>query len=260
MIRSPDPPEFADLLVIGAGPAGIAAAAAAAEAGLDVLLLDEAAAPGGRIWKNAPALLSRPREGRPRIDLIPGAAAALGRLAASGAACRSRATLIDLVGGAAGVEVGRLDRDGAAPPRLRQSRARGLVLATGAQERPVIFPGAQLPGVMGAGALQTAVKQSGLVPTSPGVILAGQGPLLLLVLGQLMALGGKVAAVFDMAPPGAARRALPHLPAAVAGDPRLVLRGSGLLLRRALRIRAPLKPVLLGDYLQPGPQNAVQDG
>ena len=200
-------PEARDLVVVGAGPAGLAASGAAAERGLTVRLIDEQPAAGGQIW----------RGGGPRAALA--AAGAPGVAHAAGAAVLE-ASLED------GVEVAWLGLEG-----VRETRARALVIATGATERPVLFPGATLPGVMGAGGVQAAMKGAGLVPYGPGVVLAGQGPLLLLVLAQILARGGSVDAVLDLAPRGALRAALPAFPQAAASDAGTLARGAWLLAR-----------------------------
>ena len=238
-----------DLCVIGAGPAGLAAAARAAEGGLDVLLLDEQPAAGGQVWRNAGAALAGASMPTTQAEKVyHGAAAALQRLAASGVDHRAGATLIDLAPPETGTEAGSGPETGpeamveitwrapfgAEAPRMRQTAARAVISATGAQERPVIFPGTELPGVMGVGAIQTAYKQSGLVPDGDGVVLAGHGPLLLLTLAQIRTAGGRVAAVLDLGPPGAMAASARALPRALIGDPALMAQGAGLMLRRAL--------------------------
>jgi len=80
-------------------------------------------------------------------------------------------------------------------------------------ERPVPVPGWTLPGVMGAGAAQTALKSSGLVPSAP-TVLAGSGPLVLLVARQLLAAGADIAAILDTTPRANYMSAAPLLPSA----------------------------------------------
>ncbi|MFO7759235.1 MAG: (2Fe-2S)-binding protein [Roseovarius sp.] len=232
-----------DLCVIGAGPAGLAAAARAAQGGLNVLLLDEQPAAGGQVWRNAGAALAGGSMPAAQAEkAYHGAAAALRRLAASGVDHRAGATLIDIAapetapgpGPEAVVEITWRAPSRAEAPRIRQTAAGAVICATGAQERPLIFPGAELPGVMGVGAIQSAYKQSGLVPGGEGVVLAGHGPLLLLTLAQIRAAGGRVAAVLDLGAPGAMAAVARTLPRALIGDPALMARGAGLMLRRAL--------------------------
>ena len=197
--------EERDAVVVGAGPAGLAAAGALAKHGLSVRLIDEQPAAGGQIWRGG------------------GPAAALAAARAPGVDHAAGSAVIDAEAGGP-VEVAWLGPEG-----VRETRARALVIATGAAERPVLFPGATLPGVMGAGAVQAAMKGAGLVPHGPGVVLAGQGPLLLLVLAQIRRMGGSVDAVLDLAPQGVWRRAAPLLPAAGLADAPTLLRGLGLL-------------------------------
>jgi len=223
-----------DLIVIGAGPAGLAAASIAAGAGLSVMLLDEQPSAGGQVWRNAGAILNDQGARRIFAAGYHRAERALKRLASSGARHHAGATLIDVAQDEGGYVVTWLRRDADHAPVLQHSVARNVIVACGAQERAMVFPGSHKPGVMGIGALQIAMKQSGLVPASEGIILAGQGPLLLLALAQIRSLGGRVSAVLDMTPPGARRRAARHLPAAIVSDPALVAQGMILSMRRRL--------------------------
>jgi NADPH-dependent 2,4-dienoyl-CoA reductase/sulfur reductase-like enzyme len=158
----------------------------------------------------------------------------MARVAAAGVTHAAGATLIDLAAGDdTGISLSWLTRAGATAPRIVTVHARSVIVATGAQERPLVFPGAELPGVMGIGALQTAMKQSGLLPDGE-IVLAGHGPLLLLTLAQIRALGGRVAGIVDLGPPGALMRSLRHLPRALANDAGLLVRGASLLLGRML--------------------------
>lgn len=109
------------------------------------------------------------------------------------------------------------------------------------------FPGWTLPGVMQVGAAQIALKTAGLVPEG-AVWVAGQGPLLLLYVAQVLAAGGRVAGVIDLSAPGVVRRAVPHLPGAL-GAWRLMLRG--LLWRRAA-FRAGVPWLRAGDLRAEG--------
>jgi bacterioferritin-associated ferredoxin len=106
-----------------------------------------------------------------------------------------------------GVELG-LSIDGAA----RVVRARRVILATGALERPMPIPGWTLPGVMTVGAAQILLKTGGLVAERP-IVLAGSGPLLWLFARQHLAAGGRIAALLDTTPRDTLGRALAHLPA-----------------------------------------------
>ncbi len=222
--------EAVDLTVVGAGPAGIAAATRAAESGLRVRLLDEQPGPGGQAWRAADDVLA---EGSGLDALRPSYAAAGPALAAlhgSDVHHHQGATLFDV---SPDLELSWLRRGDDGTHRVATGGTRTLVLATGAMERPVPFPGWTLPGVMGVGALQAALKTGGLVPTGADLVLAGQGPLLLLYLAQLEAMGARPAAVLDIARASAPFAAAPSLPGAFAAAPHLMIRGIELLAERA---------------------------
>jgi NADPH-dependent 2,4-dienoyl-CoA reductase/sulfur reductase-like enzyme len=188
-----------DVVAIGAGPAGLAAAATAAEAGLSTLLLDENIGPGGQVFR---AIASTPVTDRSQLgedywvgtDLVQA-------LRAGNAEVIQRATVWSLdrnldiavsVGGASAFV-----------------KARRVILATGALERPFPIPGWTLPGVMTAGAAQTMLKSSALVPDGRTVI-AGQGPLLWLLAAQILRLGGRIDRILDTTERGNYFAALPH--------------------------------------------------
>lgn len=189
--------ESYDLVVVGAGPAGLSAAARAAELGVDVLLVDENPAPGGQIYR---AVTTTPVSDRDILgaDYWRGAQIVAG-FERSQASYAARCTLWSIGPGAAapegaGFEIG-LSLDG----RARLIGTRQLILATGAQERPFPIPGWTLPGVMTAGAAQIALKSAAIVPAGRTVI-AGCGPLLYLLAGQLAAAGAEIVAVLDTTP------------------------------------------------------------
>ncbi|HDR9033151.1 TPA: FAD-dependent oxidoreductase [Burkholderia vietnamiensis] len=213
-----------DLLIVGAGPAGMAAAAAACKAGLSVVVADEGTAAGGQIYRNvaaAPAELARwlGRDyvaGRPLLDA----------LHASGARYLPRSTVWQVA--LEPEPVAMLTRSGPSGGTL-EIGARAVLIAAGAQERPWPIPGWTLPGVMGVGAAQSLLKSSGLAP-SADTVLAGSGPLLWLFAAQLLNAGRRVRALVDTTPRDAWRRALPHaLPA---------LRGADYLLKGWRMLRA----------------------
>jgi NADPH-dependent 2,4-dienoyl-CoA reductase/sulfur reductase-like enzyme len=176
-------PHF-DVVVVGAGPAGIAAAAVAAEAGKRVCLLDANHAPGGQIWRGISALKAK---SYPHGDKF---AAWKKRLDASGCEVWPAWHVADFV----------------APRRLRaesETDSRDLafehlILATGARERFLPFPGWTLPGVMGVGGAQALVK-SGLDPRGKRVVVAGTGPLLLAVAAGLAGAGAQIEGIFEQA-------------------------------------------------------------
>ncbi|MBU9223121.1 NAD(P)/FAD-dependent oxidoreductase [Burkholderia multivorans] len=213
-----------DLLIVGAGPAGMAAAMAARSAGLSVVVADEGPSPGGQIYRNladVPAKLAQwlgpdYAAGRPLID----------GLLASGAHYLPRSVVWQIAFEPAPVAM--LTLGGAARGTL-EIDARAVLIATGAQERPWPVRGWTLPGVMGVGAAQTLLKSAGLAP-SADTVLAGSGPLLWLFAAQLLNAGRRMRALVDTTPRDAWRRALPHaLPA---------LRGADYLLKGWRMLRA----------------------
>jgi thioredoxin reductase len=218
-----------DLLVVGAGPAGMGAAVAARRHGLSVLVVDDQPAPGGQIWRAVETVAATPRGKRLGTAYRAGVERAVA-FRACGAAYEPGSQLWQIEpepvdGGFRAF----LSRDG----RARSVTARAVILATGAQERPVPFPGWTLPGVLTVGAAQILLKTAGEVPEKP-VWIAGSGPLPLLYMTQLLAAGGAIAGFLDTTPSGRMTAALPHLPRALAGFGKLA-KGLGwtLALKRA---------------------------
>jgi NADPH-dependent 2,4-dienoyl-CoA reductase/sulfur reductase-like enzyme len=210
-----------DLIVIGAGPAGMAAATRAASLGLKTVLLDEQAREGGQIYRNVRSC-DRHVAAMLGPDYTHGAALA-DALIRTGAELRQSTLVWDI---AADLTVTALS-DG----RALQLRAPQIIAATGAMERASPIPGWTLPGVMNAGAAQIAMKSGGVVPAGK-VILAGAGPLLLLVACQLLDAGADVAGVVETAPGRNRLQALRYFPAALAGWPYLA---KGLKMMQRLR-------------------------
>ncbi len=212
-----------DLLVIGAGPAGMEAAVVARRHGLDVLVVDEQPSPGGQIWRNVEAVAGTPR-GRLLGASYAEGAQAVARFRASGAAYEPRTQVWQVEPGPRAY----LTRAGSAG----LVEAGCLLLATGAQERPVPFPGWTLPGVMTVGAAQILLKSSGQIPHAP-VWIAGNGPLPLLYAAQLLKSGGRIAGFLDTTPPERRAAARGRFLGAVLGAPRDI--GKGMAWLAALR-------------------------
>jgi len=180
-----------DVAVVGAGPAGIAAAAVIAETGRRVVVLDEAMNVGGQIWRHR------------RGTLAPAAARGwLRRLERSGATILSETSVVDVRDD---VDSGRfaITAERGVSPSL--VNATTIVLATGARERFIPFPGWTLPGVVGVGGAQALLK-SGLDVAGRRVVIVGSGPLLLPVAASLAAAGAHVVRVSEQATSRAVRR------------------------------------------------------
>jgi NADPH-dependent 2,4-dienoyl-CoA reductase/sulfur reductase-like enzyme len=215
-----------ELAIIGAGPAGMAAAALADELGLETVLIDEQGSPGGLIYR----AIERAEAGTP-----------LGSdyLAGQPLVAALRASRVDY---RPGTTLWHIDSEGAlfleTAGRAEILTARRILLATGAIERPVPIPGWTLPGVMTAGAAQILLKSSGLVPDGR-VVLAGQGPLLYLVAAQLARAGAPPTALFETTPFENYLEAIRPLAGLWAGR-RLLIKGLGLISavkRAGVRIR-----------------------
>jgi NADPH-dependent 2,4-dienoyl-CoA reductase/sulfur reductase-like enzyme len=188
----------ADVAVIGAGPAGVAAACRAAEAGCSVVVLDQAPAPGGQVWRPWLARGGAHSATAPRSATGPAsmpanrrAAAWLRRLAASGARLIAGAAVVDALPGAV------LLAESAG--RALRVEAPRLILATGARELFLPFPGWTLPNVVGVGGAQALLK-GGADLRRRRVVVAGSGPLLLPVAAALARAGAEILLVAEQAP------------------------------------------------------------
>lgn len=207
-------------VIVGAGPAGVRAAETLVEAGLSPILIDEAARVGGQIYRQPPEGAERPAE----------------KLYGSEAEkARSIHTTIGQIRAVVDYRPntlvwncfqGRLNtlsdgkQDSVAFDRL--------IIATGAFDRIVPFPGWTLPGVFTLGAAQIALKSQGLA-IGRRTVLVGAGPLLPLVASQYLEAGAELAAVLDVTPFHTKISALPRMMAM----PDMVRRGLSYL--RVLR-------------------------
>jgi len=204
-----------DLLIVGAGPAGVSAAIEATRRGLSVLVLDENSAPGGRIWQALEQRGARDPDDEVALET-------LRAFRACGADAHWRSS------------VWAIEPDGTVfwseHAKARSATARYVLLATGTTERPLPIPGWTLPGVMTVGAAQIALKNAGLVPDG-NTWLAGQGPLLLLYAVQALRTGGRIAGILDLSDGVAPFRALRHLPRAARAAGEIL---QGLAWRREI--------------------------
>ncbi|MFJ3219311.1 NAD(P)/FAD-dependent oxidoreductase [Kitasatospora sp. NPDC086801] len=225
-----------DLAVIGAGPAGLAAAVTAADLGLRCVLLDAGRGTGGQYYRHpAPGLgAARPDRLHHGWSVYTGLA---DRLAA-----HERAGRVRFLGGH---QVWALERTGdgfavhvtCGPEATDRATvpARSVLLATGAYERQLPFPGWTLPGVVTAGGAQAMLK-AGLVLPGRRIVVAGSGPLLLAAASSLVTAGAEVPAVVEATDYlGYARR-----PGVLAAVPAKLVEGAGhgsALLRHGVRLR-----------------------
>ncbi len=210
-----------DAIVLGAGPGGAEAAITAASRGLSVALLDEQPAAGGQVWRAPSGDFGGKGDSEARAG-----AELRRRVAASSAETffSHRVWSVVREGEPQGFRVDALGPDGPLA-----ARAPTLVVATGAHERVVPFPGWTLPGVIGLAAATVMLKSHGVAPGSR-VVVAGCGPLLLAVAAGLAKAGIEIEAVADLSPRAAWIGAMP----ALAGRPGLALRGAGWLARTML--------------------------
>ena len=169
-----------DVLVVGAGPAGLAAAHAAASHGAQVGIIDDNPYPGGQIWRGAPDTQSDSRapqllgelRGFEHVEFLP----------------QTRVMYAPQPGHL-------LVQTPSASTTLRYTQ---LILATGARERLLPFPGWTLPGVTGAGGLQ-ALSKGGYPLEGKRIVVAGSGPLLLAAAATLRSKGAHIVAIIEQA-------------------------------------------------------------
>lgn len=169
-----------EVVVVGAGPAGLAAAATAADAGRRVALVDDNPEAGGQIWRSGG---ERPRAAQAWLGKVAGAP--LTRFFGTRVFDHPSPGVLRVESGEACFEL----------------RYEKLILATGARELFLPFPGWTLPGVFGAGGLD-AMARGGLPVAEKRVVVAGTGPLLLAVAAHLAARGARIVAICEQAAMG----------------------------------------------------------
>jgi len=204
-----------DVLAVGAGPAGIAAATAAARSGRSAAVLDDNAAAGGQIWREGVNASSQGKERAKERRLA--------EFRASGARLFAGRRVVDASPG----EVTAFAELEGVSERFTWEH---LILATGARERFLPFPGWTLPGVFGAGGLQALVK-GGFSVAGKRIAVVGSGPLLLAVAAHLREDGGEIVALAEQAP----LRRLAGFAARLALHPAKLMQG--------VRYRAALRGV-----------------
>ncbi|MBN3853498.1 NAD(P)/FAD-dependent oxidoreductase [Paraburkholderia sp. Ac-20340] len=194
-----------DILIIGSGPAGLHAASVAAQAGAKVGIVDDNALPGGQIWRQGPQYAPKGRA-RQAIEAI-AQAANVTRLGGTRVvqALRPRELLVE--DASRGYAIGY----------------RKLIVASGARERFLPYPGWTLPGVTGAGGLQALIK-GGMPVRGERIVIAGTGPLLWAAAVTAREQGAQVAAIVEQAPAHAVRgfaASLVHTPAKLVQAARM---------------------------------------
>lgn len=224
-----------DVVIIGSGPAGMAASVRLRTLGARVLVIDEQPSPGGQIWRGIERNAKSP------------VFAALGADYHKGQELTAafRASGVEFLPATQVWQIEEgwnlfLTSDG----KARRIAARSILLANGAQERPVPFTGWTLPGVMTVGAAQILLKSGGMLPQGK-VWIAGAGPLPLLYATQFLGLGGRIAGYLDTSGKPTLK-ALAKLPRAWRDIPGLLkglgwlrdLRRSGMMVRDISDLRA----------------------
>lgn len=228
-----------DVAVVGAGPAGLAAATTAAGLGRTVVIVDAGARPGGQYWRHRDDREHRGPEGtghRDRSTFI-GLRDALDRGRATGAIDHRTSTQVWFTerGGDDDGWTLHLTPTYGATPDAESVRARRLVLCPGGFDRQLPVPGWDLPGVMAAGGVQALLKEHRSL-AGRRVVVAGTGPFLLPVARQLADAGATVVGVCEAnGATGWARHAR-----SAAGVPSKVLEGAGYALALG-RHRVPFR-------------------
>ncbi len=187
---------FYDLAIVGAGPAGMSAATEASAVGANVVVFDENPAAGGQIYRG---IEHNTTDRRPFLgtDYWRGKDL-LNAFITSGVSYVPQA-LVWSVEPQEGDSSNSIDLRVSVGGKSGIVKARRVIFATGAMERPMPLRGWTLPGVMSVGAAQIALKASGLLPTG-SVVLAGTGSLLYMFAAQLLQAGAKVSALLDTTP------------------------------------------------------------
>ena len=207
-----------DVLIVGAGAAGMSAAIRIAEAGASVAVADERSEPGGQFFKQLASSHSFTNN-KPSDSQYRDGALLIDRLKNTDAQFINAAT----VWGTFRDNAGNMEICVTAGPKSYIVRTQKIVLAAGAFESVPVFPGWTLPGVMTTGAAQSLVRAYRVAPGQK-VLISGNGPLNLHLAYELISAGVDVVAVAESAPPPFPRRCLAGI-RAMASSPSLILRG-----------------------------------
>lgn len=179
-----------DLIIVGAGPSGLSAAVEAAKRGMEVVVFDENEKPGGQLFKQIHKFFGS-KEHRAKVRGFNIGKQLLEEAAEAGVKVVLNATVIGLYQDKeVVVKIGE---------EIHHYKGDSVIIATGAAENMVTFPGWTLPGVIGAGAAQTMMNLHGVKPGKK-VLMLGSGNVGLVVSFQLMQCGCEVVALVDAAP------------------------------------------------------------
>ena len=180
-----------DLLVVGAGPAGLSAARAAGECGANVMVLERSHEPGGQLVKQTHMFFGSEKQyaayrGFDIADIL---------LMENKILPNVTVSLNSTILGAYDDGIWTAEMNG----KYEKIKPQAVVVAAGASEKSLAFPGNDLPGVYGAGAVQTLMNQFGIMPAKR-VVMLGAGNIGLIVSYQLLQAGVEVAAVIEGSP------------------------------------------------------------
>lgn len=209
--------ETRDVIVIGAGPAGTAAALATAAAGLTVTLIEESDQAGGQVYRALPRAFAV-QDAKGLGPEFAAGEALRASLQGSTVVCRfgRRVWLVHRNGDDAFIV------DAVGDATAERYAARSLVLCTGTTERSIPFNGSTRPGVIGLAAATILLKSQKMLP-GRRTLVAGSGPLLAAVAAGIVKGGGEVAAVVDLN----GRSDWARAGLGMLGRPDLLLRGAG---------------------------------
>ncbi len=181
-----------EILVVGAGPAGLSAAIEAAKCGAEVLVVDENSKPGGQLFKQIHKFFGsrRHKAGVRGIDI---GTELLAEVQELGVEVMLNTVAYGIYPDDEGVALAVNGEEGMIV------HPKKVIMATGASENPLAFPGWTLPGVVGAGAIQTMINVH-RVPVGKKVLMIGSGNVGLIVTYQLLQSGTDVAGIVEAAP------------------------------------------------------------
>lgn len=176
-----------ELVVIGAGPGGLAATIEACRHGMDVLLIDENSMPGGQYlcqpensaWLSKPMILDKKRRVKQRI---------FGTFSNQNIPVLYNTTVLWIMDHCISILTDNSELD--------QIEYEALIIAPGAYDMPVPFPGWTLPGVLSAGGALALMKRQGVLPGNQ-ITIAGRGFILISLAAELIAAGANVVNIFD---------------------------------------------------------------